>query len=385
MKQILTKTEAEVRLLNNLPNDIKMLSNFFQMAGFKLFLVGGAIRDTFLDKTPHDFDICTDCLPDETMKILTKANIKFDAVGKAFGVVIAKMKDMNIEIASFRTDGISTDNRHPEIRLGVTIEDDCERRDFTCNAMFMDLQDQEIIDMIGGIQDLANGIIRCVGIAEDRFEEDHLRKVRAIVRAVKDDAIINCDTINAIIKNPQLNIASERIVVELVKATDFKKSEQIDKLLVLLFMTGLIHEIFKDILINELLNIKTLKINSFNTFLASIISINETDVAKKLLKKNFPSKTANSVEFLLKSDKHASMNPLIFLSKRKSTDLTDEEIALFNDNTFAINWLINFKIDSSLSEALMKNGLKGKELGEEIHKIHMEDFMSAISLHELSS
>lgn len=386
MKQILTKTEAEVKLINSLPNDIKMLSNFFELAGFKLFLVGGAIRDTFLDKEPKDFDVCTNALPGTIVSILTLAKIKFDMVGAHFGVIIAKMDDNDIEIASFRTDTKSTDNRHPEVRLGVTMEDDCRRRDFTCNAMFMDLQEQEIIDLVGGIQDLTDGVVRCVGVAENRFDEDHLRKVRAVVRAVKDGFSIHHDTMMAIEKNPELNISSKRIVIELMKTTDFKTPSQTNHLLGLLFSTELVHVIFKDILINDLRDIAPAEcINSFNTFLASIICVHETDVAKKLLKKNFTAKTANSVEFLLKSDKHASMSPMTFFTKRKSTDLTDEEISLFNGDTFAINWLINFKHDSSLSETLMAQGLSGKELGDMINKTHTGAFIEAIKQHDLNS
>jgi len=374
--QILTKTEAEVKLIKSLPNDIKMLSNFFSLAGMKLFLVGGCIRDTFLDKEPKDFDVCTNALPGTVIKILERANIKFNIQGEHFGVIVAKMDDGDFEIASFRVDLNDTADRNTNVKLGVTIEEDCLRRDLTINALFMDLQEQHIIDLVGGIDDLTNGIIRCVGNPVERFNEDNLRKLRAVRFATRLGFTIHADTLNAIRTNPSLNISGERIVNELTTA--FKTTKKINHLLELLFFTGLVHEIFKGIIINDLDDVAPEHcINSFNVFLASIIDINETDVAKKLLAKNFTAKTANSVEFLLKSDKHISMIPMTFFNKRKSTDLTDAEISLFNDNSVAINWLINFKPDSTLSETLMSQGLKGKELGDMINKIHLESFMKS--------
>ncbi len=101
---ILTKQEAEDRLIESLPNDIKMLSNFFELDGKKLFLVGGCIRDTFLGKAPKDFDVCTDALPGSVIKILERNNIKYNVQGEHFAVVVAQMEDGDYEIATFRED-----------------------------------------------------------------------------------------------------------------------------------------------------------------------------------------------------------------------------------------------------------------------------------------
>lgn len=98
------KFQKSRELIKILPNDIKMLSNFFQLENKKLYLVGGCIRDIFLNKAPKDFDVCTDALPDEVIAILEKYNIKYNLQGEHFAVVVAKMADGDYEIATFRKD-----------------------------------------------------------------------------------------------------------------------------------------------------------------------------------------------------------------------------------------------------------------------------------------
>lgn len=371
MPQILTKTEAEIKLMTSLPTDLIILATIFKHARMKLFLVGGCIRDAFMGKTPHDFDVCTNAMPETVVKILEKNGIPFNIQGAQFGVVVAHMPEGQFEIATFRVDSkIEGNNRHPEVRLGVTIQEDCMRRDFTINAMFMDLEEQKIIDFVGGIQDLTEGVVRCVGNPDDRFDEDHLRKVRAVIRAVKDGFDIHPDTFDSIFKSPTLNIHSERIVIELIKTDNF------ESLLCMLFQTGLVHEIFSGFLINTFDGIRLSRVTSFNSMIACIISKHDTDVAKKLLDKNFTAKTASSVEFL----HNLKMLPTVFHAKRKQTKLTDEEIIQFHDETFAVKWLIKFIPDPVVTANLIEQGFVGKELGEQIKQIHVKAFLDAIVL-----
>ncbi len=147
----LTKEQAEQKLVSLLPSDIKILSDLFIKSGY------GCIRDTFLGKDPKDFDVCTNALPDEVLRILNENNIKCQLQGEAFGVVVSRITE-DVEIATFRSDisGGTGNSSDDKVILGVTIEDDCKRRDFTINALFMNLSTTKIIDLVGGIDDLNN-------------------------------------------------------------------------------------------------------------------------------------------------------------------------------------------------------------------------------------
>lgn len=374
--KILTKLQAEQRLISHLPNDIKMLSNFFSLENHKLYLVGGCIRDTFLGKTPKDYDLCTDAMPDKVIEILKKFNILYNLQGEHFAVVVAKMDEGDeYEIATFRHDvKVEGDNRKPLVELGVTMEVDCKRRDFTINALFMDLQDCNIIDLVGGINDLENKIVRCVGNPLERFEEDHLRKIRLIVRCVADDFGAHMDTFNSIIHNPTLNISGERIMWELKKAYD--KASDKKYLIDILYKSKLISNIFKGIIINDINSIDSSKIVSFNTFIASIINISTNDISKKLVALNYPVKIANSVEFLKNDD--VFLNPMVFHSKRKSTDLTNDEILTFRPGKKS-QFMVNFSPIEGLAENFMERGLKGPELGKAINDYYLESFKGALN------
>ncbi len=373
------KFQKSRELIKILPNDIKMLSNFFQLENKKLYLVGGCIRDIFLNKAPKDFDVCTDALPDEVIAILEKYNIKYNLQGEHFAVVVAKMADGDYEIATFRKDEkVEGNNRHPKVTLGVTIEDDVRRRDFTINGLFMDLQTRTIIDLVGGISDLLNKIVRCIGDPAERFEEDHLRKLRAIRFAARLGFEIHEETWMRIYLKPELNISGERIVNELTTAWNTAKDQ--DELIYLLYSTRLLYEIFNKFSIKDLPDIDLKRITSLTTFIAAILNEFESDVRKKLVNMNFPLKIATGVEFLNSGESIDETKPLNFLNKRKSTDLTDSEISIYNNETFAINWLINFQPDPKLSETLMSQGITGKELGDKIHKTYQEQFVSAVNM-----
>ena len=378
---ILTKEQAEVNLIENLPHDIKMLSNFFELDGKKLYLVGGCVRDTFLGKHPKDYDLCTDALPDTVIKILEKAKIISNLQGEHFAVVVAKMDDGDYEIATFREDVSYSDNRHPEIRLGVTIKQDVLRRDFTINALFMDLQERTIIDLVNGIDDLKNGIVRCVGNPVDRFKEDHLRKLRAIRFATRLCFEIHDDTFIAIYNDPDLNISADRIFNlsngELMNI--FKTCKDPAELIFHLYETRLVNQIFRGLLVNDKEDINYKQICSFTTLIAAIVCpCNKNLVKTLILDKKIDAKTAEGVGFLLNNEPLDKIKPLLFFNKRKSTNLTDSEIIIFNNETDAIIWLTYFKPDPELSQKMMDQGYSGKELGDLINQYYQNEFLLAI-------
>ncbi len=186
-----------------------------QSRGFTTYWAGGCVRDLLLGLTPHDYDVATSAVPDEVMKVFPRSN----AVGKSFGVVRISHEGSEFEVATFRTDSDYADGRRP---CSVCFSDpmhDAQRRDFTINAMFYDPQTGLVHDLVNGIQDLRDGIIRCVGDPYRRMEEDYLRMLRAARFAGTFGFIIEPRTAEAIRANATriTTISPERIRDELIR------------------------------------------------------------------------------------------------------------------------------------------------------------------------
>ena len=161
-----------------LPREVGKALAMLEAAGFEACLVGGCVRDYLLGKTPHDFDITTNALPEETEKVFE--GFRVIEAGMKHGTVTVLMDHMPLEITTYRSDGNYSDGRHPDdVHFTRKLEDDLARRDFTVNAMAYSRQ-KGIIDIFGGQQDLAERRIRTVGAATERFSEDALRIMRAL-------------------------------------------------------------------------------------------------------------------------------------------------------------------------------------------------------------
>ena len=198
-----------------IPKKIKNILKQINKAGYEAYVVGGAVRDMVLGVEPHDWDITTNAMPDEIKKIFNKT---IDT-GLQHGTVTAMVDGEGFEITTYRIDGEYEDNRRPkEVIFTSKLSDDLKRRDLTINAMAAD-KDGNIVDLFGGQEDLKNGIIRAVGDANERIEEDALRMMRAIRFSAKLGFIIDEELFNAIKKNASLiqNISYERIEAEVTK------------------------------------------------------------------------------------------------------------------------------------------------------------------------
>lgn len=145
-------------------------------AGFTAYVAGGAVRDRLLGRTPKDYDIATNALPDQVEELFDKTV----AVGKAFGVIMVVQDGIETEVATFRQDVGYQDGRRPDSVHFCGAEEDAIRRDFTINGMFYDPIEDRIIDYVDGQTDLKNEIIRAIGDPDKRFAEDHLRMLRAV-------------------------------------------------------------------------------------------------------------------------------------------------------------------------------------------------------------
>src|SRR5437667_9640078 len=150
--------------------------------GYQAYLVGGCVRDLILGREPADYDVATDATPDEVMRIFPQTY----AVGAQFGVVLVPYKNErgsgSVEVATFRSDGAYSDGRHPdEVRFSKTPAEDAPRRDFTINGMLLDpLSGNQVLDYVGGRDDLQAGMVRTIGDPSRRFAEDKLRMLRAV-------------------------------------------------------------------------------------------------------------------------------------------------------------------------------------------------------------
>ena len=184
---------------------------------YEAYIVGGACRDYFLGKEPKDYDICSNATPEQMQEIASKENLRLIETGLQHGTVTFHIEDENIEVTTYRTDGEYENHRKPKnVEFVQDVVKDLSRRDFTFNALLYDPQ-VGFIDYFGGIEDLKNHMVCCIGNPEDRFEEDALRILRAIRFACKLNFTIENKTKNAIHRKQELLefISKERIQMEL--------------------------------------------------------------------------------------------------------------------------------------------------------------------------
>lgn len=205
-----------LRMIIDLPKNVENIIGSLEEHGFEGFAVGGCVRDSLLKKTPKDWDITTDALPVDMKKIFKKT---FDT-GIAHGTVTVLMDGVGYELTTYRIDGNYSDGRHPDsVSFSKSLSEDLCRRDFTINAMAYSNK-KGIVDLFDGRKDLQNGIIRAVGDAKKRFDEDALRMLRAVRFAAQLGFKIDDDTFEAIKEKAKLlsNVSKERIFVELNKS-----------------------------------------------------------------------------------------------------------------------------------------------------------------------
>lgn len=183
--------------------------------GFRALFAGGCVRDMLLGSTPQDYDVATDARPEQVAALFPKTV----GVGAAYGVMLVVEPEGHFEVATFRGDGPYLDGRHPS-RVDYRGErEDALRRDFTINAMFFDPATGEVVDYVGGQEDLHARIIRTVGDPETRFSEDHLRLIRAVRLAARLDFAIDDGAFAAIacLAPAIQTVSAERVRDELVK------------------------------------------------------------------------------------------------------------------------------------------------------------------------
>jgi poly(A) polymerase len=184
--------------------------------GHQALLVGGCVRDLLLSREPADYDVATDAVPARVEELFSGSL----TVGAKFGVVIVPRDGAQVEVATFRSDVGYSDGRHPDqVVYSPSPQEDVQRRDFTINGLLMDPANGEVLDFVGGREDLRAGVIRTIGDPRLRFTEDKLRLARAVRFAARFGYIIEPQTFATIRKfAPQiLQVSAERLRDELTK------------------------------------------------------------------------------------------------------------------------------------------------------------------------
>jgi tRNA nucleotidyltransferase/poly(A) polymerase len=369
-----------------LPNDIINISNAYINAGKDIFLVGGAVRDFIQGIEPKDYDLVTNALPNESKEILKDFKVS-DEQGKNFGVLRVYTKDEpeGYEIASYRRDisgGRDTKGDDQKVEMGgdVTIEDDCNRRDLTMNALFYDIKNKQIVDLVGGIDDIKKGIVRAVGDASQRFIEDRLRILRIFRFAARTGGKIDDKTSEAIRKDnrlkgigPKDDVSQERIFEEMKKS--FKQAKSYKQYLEFFNEFDMWKEVFPGSKINTDIG----EADKLTSYIANLFKFEDTQKLenKMILDYKIEGDIASKVVFLI---------DLLKLTPENAFDLYKKKVRCHCTSAQIIDWLdtcgIHGKIfirfidyvPSVSAEDLMAKGFKGRELGIKIKEIEIEKF-----------
>lgn len=372
----------------NIPKDVKDIINTIYENGYEAFIVGGCVRDSIVGITPNDYDITTNAKPDEAINIFKGEKIAKTGI-KHGTITLIKGKN-EYEITTYRIDGTYSDNRRPEfVEFTSDVIKDLKRRDFTINSVAYNHR-VGIVDAFDGIKDIERKIIKTVGNADERFEEDALRIIRAVRFSAKLDFDIEDKTLKSIYKNINLikNISVERIQEELSKIL---LSDNPEKIYIL--YDAKLFDILKinNVRIDErdLIKIKSSKrdlVIRLSIFIYIIGDINESKKILGLLKYSNKIKTQCitildyinkdiiddkiSIKIYLKEIGHESLNYLLYVKKVLDKEFDNKYYEKINNLISEI--YANRECYSLNQLALNGNDLKGlgyrgKEIGEKLN------------------
>ena len=366
-------TESRIPFKLPLPEGILQIKDVFKKNGYKLYVVGGAVRDAILGKQPKDFDLATDAIPDEVEKILAESGIKTLPTGKAFGVINVFTDDGEYEIATFREDIGS--GRRPDAVKFTDIESDVKRRDLTINALFYDIDNSEIVDLVGGVDDLKKGIVKTVGSPQDRFSEDRLRILRAIRFAARFGSDLDPEVDQALRKDASLDgISGERIRDEFIKG--IMSSKSVKHFLGIIQKYHLFDWIFRGLKVNNdfledkdpILVISTL-----------LVGNDPNAVTKQLNNLKYTVDEIKGISFLLNLLQLRPETAVQLKRMQKNSGVDNSQIVKFgshqNIDAKLLKAFTEFNLSVSGEELMQKLNLKpGKELGDAINKAEYDNF-----------
>jgi tRNA nucleotidyltransferase/poly(A) polymerase len=360
-----------------IPEDIRGIKDVFVKNGHKLYVVGGAVRDALLGKQPKDYDLATDATPDKVEAMMQRAGLKTLPTGKAFGVINVFTDADEYEIATFREDIGS--GRRPDAVKFTDIESDVKRRDLTINALFYDIDTGEVVDLVGGVDDLKKGIVRTVGAPEDRFGEDRLRILRAVRFAARFGSNLDPAVDAALKKDANLDgISPERIRDEFLKGLRTAKS--VKHFMQIITKYDLWEWIFRGV---GDVNIKPLEERDPAVLMAWMLAPNDpTKLGKDLNKLTYTNDETKAVTFLVALLKFSPDKVVTFKKMQKQAGLSDEQIRKFasmvNLDQKLIEAFLQFQLSVTGKDAMDAGIDKGPEIGKFINQREIENFKSLL-------
>lgn len=368
--------EVRKKMDISLPSDLLAISDMFKKSGKQFFLVGGAVRDAIMGKDPKDLDIATDAQPDDVVSILNQnPNFKILEVGKAFGVVKVITPEGNeYEIATFRRD--IGKGRRPDAVEFSTMDQDAARRDLTMNALYYDIERGEIVDHVGGLEDIEKGVVRTVGYPHERFEEDRLRILRAIRFAARMGNGLDPSTAQAIKDNNSLvGVSGERIRDEFIKG--IKSAKSVPMFYHMISEFDLWPQIFPGLNVSR--DFKDTK----NVPVALGILLRNNDwklLSSKLNALKYPSDEVSQITFFSMFKGLAVQNAVKLKKLFKNSRLGNEDLLEFSKligvpEARLVAAFIRYEPSITGTE-LQAQGLSGKELGQEMERRETEIFRS---------
>jgi len=359
-----------------LPADLNKLKKYFDDNGFELYVVGGAVRDMILGKDPKDIDLVSDATPNDVKEILPD-EYKIIPKGEAFGIVqIITPEGGDYEIARYRED-IGKGRRPDSVKFS-TIDSDALRRDLTINALYYDINNNKIIDFVNGYEDILKRNIKTVGKAEERFDEDRLRILRAFRFSARFNSNLDQDIIEALRKNNSLEgISEERIRDEFLKG--IKSAQSVVKFLSDLDNYGLLKQILKGLNYNSKDFVET---HDHIVLLANILKNNSVkDIQTKLNQLKYTLEEIKKISFLVEFLNFNPEKVFYFKVKENVSKISSGELlefAKFNSmNMNLVSKFIDFELSVS-GDDLLSKGFKGAALGQEKERLETINFLDTL-------
>ena len=340
-------------------------------------MVGGAVRDFLTKNKIKDYDLTTDATNKEIEAMMIKNNISTKETGTRFLVQNVWLNNEWYEIATFREDSKGSDGRRPDSVSISDINGDAKRRDLTINALYYDIKTKEIVDLVGGLDDLKNRVVRSVGDPNERFEEDRIRILRAIRFTARIGSNFDPAIDKAIKNNNSLDLlAAEAIREEFLKGIKSAKSTR--QYLSLLDRYGL----FKWVL-NGIKSLNTNFIDSNDEILVLSILLKDTpysEIAKQLNGLKYSAIEIRPIQFLLAFLQTFSPDNFYTLKKlHNKSNVNDDTFKNFGQelgiDPNIINRFINFRLSMTGDYVKSKFGMKdGPELGDKIKELENQLF-----------